>query len=83
MFSVTPEIATMAWPVATQLWAIDRCDAMIGTVWPRDIAGRRIGVRAEWLETHVIPRDYRASITPHVSERCVCIRASSDTVLDR
>lgn len=50
LLGVTPEIAGMAWPAGTDLVAIDRSDAMIRHVWPGDVAGRRIALRADWFD---------------------------------
>lgn len=46
---VTPEIADMAWPVGTQLLAVDQSEAMVRYFWPGDIDGRRRAEVGNWL----------------------------------
>jgi len=53
MLGVTPEIAGMSWPAGTDLTAIDRSDAMIRHVWPGNVPGCRVALRADWFD-----RDY-------------------------
>jgi SAM-dependent methyltransferase len=36
LLGVTPEIALMQWPKDTRLTAVDRSEAMLAAVWPRD-----------------------------------------------
>jgi hypothetical protein len=49
-WGVTPEIASMNWPAATDLLALDRSEEMIEFVWPGDLPGRRRAQQANWLE---------------------------------
>ena len=53
LLGVTPEIACMAWPAATELIACDESDEMIRHVWPGDVPGRRHAQRADWLRLPV------------------------------
>ena len=48
MLGVTPEIATMQWPPATDLIALDCSLPMISEIWPGDTTGRR-AVCADWF----------------------------------
>jgi SAM-dependent methyltransferase len=50
LLGVTPEIATMAWPAATELLAVDKSRLMIERVWPGDLGAARRVVCADWLE---------------------------------
>ena len=50
LLGVTPEIATMRWPEATRLLALDLSEAMIRHVWPRDGARNATVARANWRE---------------------------------
>jgi len=52
---VTPEIATMAWPCAVQLTAMDRAEGMVKKVWPGDIPGVREAAVGNWLEPGLPP----------------------------
>ena len=48
MLGVTPEIATIRWPTATQLLALDSSPGMIRNVWPaREVPGGVAGL-ADW-----------------------------------
>lgn len=51
LWGVTPEIATLDWPVGTYLTAVDRSAGMIREVWPGDQPGIRRALRADWRET--------------------------------
>ena len=52
MCGVTPELADLAWPEASQLVAVDQSESMIEKVWPGDIAGRRRAMLGQW---HALP----------------------------
>jgi len=49
---VTPEIASMAWPVNTRLTAIEQSQEMIEEVWPQNLATRGKVIQGVWLEQH-------------------------------
>jgi hypothetical protein len=49
LLGVTPEIATMRWPDASFVMAVDRSFAMTQTVWPGNVPGRRTVVCGNWL----------------------------------
>jgi SAM-dependent methyltransferase len=49
LLGVTPEIATMAWPAAIELLAVDRSPLMIERVWPGDEPPARRVVCADWF----------------------------------
>jgi predicted dehydrogenase len=44
---VTPEIASMAWPDSTRLWAVEKSRAMIDEVWPEISEGKQ-ALQADW-----------------------------------
>lgn len=48
LLGVTPELAGMAWPLGTELIALDRASDMIAAVWPGDTAWRR-ALCADWF----------------------------------
>jgi SAM-dependent methyltransferase len=51
LLGVTPELATMDWPVGTQLVAFDRCPGMVAEIWPGRALGPSAGVvRADWRQ---------------------------------
>ena len=50
LWGVTPEIATMSWPAATQLLALDKSRPMIDLVWPGDVAGFRRALQRDWFD---------------------------------
>jgi SAM-dependent methyltransferase len=49
LLGVTPEIATLHWPQAVELLAVERIQAMIDAVWPGDTDNRR-AICADWLD---------------------------------
>lgn len=49
LLGVTPEIATMQWPDATLLTAVDNSLGMAQAVWPGNIPGRRWVVCGDWF----------------------------------
>jgi hypothetical protein len=49
LLGVTPAIASMRWPPATSLMAIDKSFPMARIVWPGDIPGERTMVCGDWL----------------------------------
>lgn len=49
LLGVTPAIATMQWPLATTLLAIDSSEGMLRTVWPGDQPGVRQAQCGNWL----------------------------------
>jgi len=52
LLGVTPELALMRWPENTRLLAIDRNQAMIDGVWPReDLRMEAKAVSGDWLAT--------------------------------
>jgi SAM-dependent methyltransferase len=53
LLGVTPEIACMSWPAATELVACDESEEMIRQVWPGDVPGRRHALRTDWLRLPV------------------------------
>jgi hypothetical protein len=50
---VTPEIATMPWPCAVELLAMDRVESMVRAVWPGDVPGIRRAIVGDWLNSGV------------------------------
>ncbi len=48
LLGVTPEVATMRWPVGTTMLALDSSPAMIRNVWPATPAGERAVALADW-----------------------------------
>src|SRR4029078_5034459 len=46
---VTPGVATMEWPFASELVAMDRAESMVRVVWPGDIPGVRRASVGNWL----------------------------------
>lgn len=49
LLGVTPEIALLSWPTATQLLAVEHCPEMIRLVWPGDVPQHRRAVCGDWL----------------------------------
>jgi len=58
LWGVTPEIATMSWPLETRLLAIDKSQSMIDLVWPGDVPGFRSAALVDWF-------DYRSADGGH------------------
>ena len=50
-----PEIATMSWPCAVELLAMDRVESMVRAVWPGDVPGVRGAIVGDWLNSGVPP----------------------------
>jgi SAM-dependent methyltransferase len=48
LLGVTPPLASISWPDASFLAAVDRSRSMVRSVWPGDIASRRAAVQADW-----------------------------------
>lgn len=48
LMGVTPEIASMRWPAATRLLAIDRSRGMIDHVWPKQPFAGATAICGEW-----------------------------------
>jgi SAM-dependent methyltransferase len=48
LLGVTPEIATLNWPQGVELFAVERVQAMIGSVWSGDTDSRH-AICADWL----------------------------------
>jgi hypothetical protein len=49
LLGATPDIATMRWPAATSLMAVDKSFPMARSVWPGDIHGQRAMLCGDWL----------------------------------
>lgn len=49
LLGVTPEIATLRWPLEVELIAVERVQTMIDLVWPGDTDKRR-AICADWLD---------------------------------
>jgi len=48
LLGVTPEIATLRWPLGVELIAVERIREMINSIWPGDTDNRR-AICADWL----------------------------------
>ena len=57
LLGVTPEIATMRWPIGTKLLAFDSSPAMIRNVWPMGDARNAVVIRADW-KAMPLPADH-------------------------
>ena len=55
ILGVTPAIATMGWPDAAQILAVDRSFPMTRLAWPGDVPGKRRVVCADWLAPPLAP----------------------------
>jgi SAM-dependent methyltransferase len=49
LLGVTPKIAATRWPQGVELFAVERVQAMIDSVWPGDTGSRR-ALCADWLD---------------------------------
>jgi hypothetical protein len=52
---VTPEIATMSWPFAVDLTAMDHAESMVRVVWPGDVPGVRRALVGKWQTSGLPP----------------------------
>ena len=59
---VTPDIASIRWPFAYELTAMDRVESMVRYVWPGDIPGVRRALVGDWL-TPGMPAQSRDVVT--------------------
>lgn len=50
LMGVTPELATLDWPVALDMTAVDQSEPMVRRVWPGDVPGRRRAIVDDWMQ---------------------------------
>lgn len=55
---VTPEIASMHWPVGTRLWAVEKSLDMIQEVWPARGSAGKHAVLGEWTCLPFVPDSF-------------------------
>jgi SAM-dependent methyltransferase len=58
LLGVTPEIASMQWPIGTRLLAIDRSQGMIDNVWPKQPFARATVISGEWTKMPMVAGSY-------------------------